>query len=83
MLSIKGKFRAGVAQPLEPISGREGQEVIITFLDDVKSAIYGDQADWNHLTKLVAECAMETGIDDLADEHDHYLYGKPKRNEAS
>jgi len=37
------------------------------------------QADWNELARLVNEYASATGIDDLAAQHDHYLYGKPKR----
>ena len=32
MLSVKGKFKNGVAQPSEPIEGHDGQAVIITFL---------------------------------------------------
>ena len=27
------------------------------------------------------ENAVDTGITDLADEHDHYIYGTPKRKE--
>ncbi len=34
MLSIKGTFEQGVAQPVDQIEGREGQVVIITFLDE-------------------------------------------------
>jgi hypothetical protein len=34
---------------------------------------------WNALMKLAEECAVETDISDLAHQHDHYLYGKPKK----
>jgi len=34
---------------------------------------------WEALAQLVEECAVETGITDLAHQHDHYLYGKSKR----
>jgi len=34
MFSIRGRFHNGSAQPLEPVEGREGQPVIITFLED-------------------------------------------------
>jgi hypothetical protein len=27
---------------------------------------------------LIEECTVDTGIPDLAHQHDHYLYGKPK-----
>lgn len=34
---------------------------------------------WDALTQLVESCVVETGVTDLAHQHDHYLYGKPKR----
>ena len=34
MLSVKGIFTKGTARPLDPLEGREGQAVIITFLED-------------------------------------------------
>lgn len=34
MLSVKGTFEDGVAQPSEPVEGREGQSVVITFLEE-------------------------------------------------
>ena len=30
------------------------------------------------LTELLAQCEVDTGLTDLARQHDHYLYGKPK-----
>jgi len=36
--------------------------------------------DWNRLTQIIEECTIDTGIKDLAQEHDHYLYGKVKKN---
>ncbi|MFN8489762.1 MAG: type II toxin-antitoxin system RelB/DinJ family antitoxin [Caldilineaceae bacterium] len=29
-------------------------------------------ADWDNLLSLVEDCTVETGISDLADQHDHY-----------
>ena len=37
----------------------------------------GDQVD-DPLEKLIGLVADETGPDDVAEEHDHYLYGAPK-----
>jgi hypothetical protein len=34
MYTVKGLFQNGVATPEESVSGREGQQVLITFLDD-------------------------------------------------
>ena len=40
MLSVKGIFQDGVAQPTEPVEGLDGRQVIITFLDEaVNSAV--------------------------------------------
>lgn len=78
MSSVKGRFQDGVARPLEPVEdARDGQEVIIIFLDE-QPAPLTDGEEWSALDDLLAKCAMETGISDLAREHDHYLYGKPK-----
>ena len=82
MLSVKGIFTQGAARPLDPLEGREGQAVIITFLDQVPTEGYlvREEAAWSSLTHLIQECAVETGIDDLAHQHDHYLYDTPKRD---
>jgi len=42
-----------------------------------------DDDDWEALENLLEECQVETGISDLAQQHDHYLHGTPKREEAS
>lgn len=80
MLSIKGIFRNGVAQPLDTVAERDGEPVIITFLGTAQtattSASGGDA--WNQLSSLIASCAADTGVADLAHQHDHYLHGKPK-----
>jgi len=81
MLSVTGMFRNGVAQPAQPLKGREGQIVIITFLEDYIARLTTsseEDAAWDVMMQLVEACAVETGIDDLAHQHDHYLYGKPK-----
>lgn len=36
-------------------------------------------AGYQALTELIEECQMDTGITDLAHQHDHYLYGTPKK----
>ncbi len=79
MISVKGKFKNGVALPLEPVKeNQEGKNVIITFLDEEKSESipkHGSQT----LEDLIEECEVDTGISDLAEQHDHYLYGKEKK----
>ena len=36
-------------------------------------------AGWEDFLENIDEYAVETGISDLAENHDHYLYGTPKR----
>ena len=81
MLSVKGQFKDGVARPLEPVEGREGQPVIITFLEEEMAELVAEELEsaWDALEQLIEQSAVETGIPDLAHQHDHYLYGKPKR----
>jgi len=80
MRSVKGKFQNGVATPAEPVEGHEGESVIITFLDeDRATSSSADDSGWQALAQLVENCAVETGISDLAQQHDYYLYGKPKQ----
>lgn len=60
----------------------EGEEVIITFTGEKRhsQASAENGAGWTALTELLDECAVDLDIPDLAHEHDHYLYGKPKKN---
>lgn len=80
MLSVKGIFRKGTAFPIEKVDGRENQQVIITFLKDDETGV-GEEGDWNDLIQLVEASIMETGVEDLAHQHDHHLYGAPKKDE--
>ncbi|HEX8199991.1 MAG TPA: hypothetical protein VF590_05855 [Isosphaeraceae bacterium] len=81
MLSVKGTFRNGVAQPNEPVEGRAGRDVIIVFLegDDAGPALTEAESENDSLLRLIHECQMDVGIEDLAHHHDHYLHDKPKR----
>ncbi|HEX8846922.1 MAG TPA: hypothetical protein VF791_19930 [Pyrinomonadaceae bacterium] len=83
MSSVKGTFQNGIARPLEPVSEEhEGQEVIITFPDEKPSSSPAatNGAEWNALTELLDDCAVDLDTPDLAHEHDYYLYGKPKKH---
>lgn len=80
MISVKGKFKNGVALPLEPVKDfQEGRSVIITFLEEEVKKVPAEKNNGaKSLEELIAECEVDTGIADLAEQHDHYLYGKPK-----
>jgi hypothetical protein len=81
MISVKGKFKNGVALPLEPVrETHEGQSVIITFLDEkAKEVLTEKKNGTKSLEDLIAECEVDTRIEDLAAQHDYYLYGKAKK----
>jgi hypothetical protein len=82
MLSVKGTFQNGVARPSEPVAEHEGHPVLITFLEEDaanSSPATGDGEAWETFSQLVEDCGVETGIADFAHQHDHYLYGKPKK----
>ena len=36
--------------------------------------------DWDALDRIIDANQIETGIPDLAHQHDHYIHGKPKRD---
>ncbi len=81
MISVKGKIQNGVALPLEAVADlRDGQSVIITFLDDDAIEVSPENASSaDAFDKLLVECAVDAGVADFAEQHDHYLYGKPKK----
>lgn len=82
MISVKGKIKNGVAMPLAPIKETdEGRKVIITFIDEeAEETENPNRKNGNvSLKSLIDEFQVDTGIEDLASQHDHYLYGTPKK----
>ena len=75
MYAVKGTFQNGVAHPAEPITGRNGQVVLITFLeeDHLSTQPTKNATGWDALHQLIEDCVVETGMNDLAHQHDHYL----------
>ena len=70
-MSIKELIQA----ELEFLSEDELRELY----DLVKSRSQKYKDNLDDLGKLLERCKVSTGISDLADQHDHYLYGIPKR----
>lgn len=78
MITVKGKVENGQILALEPLDEEfEGHEVSITLSIRVEPES-GD--DWQELFDSMERNSIETGIGDLAHQHDHYLYGLPKRD---
>jgi hypothetical protein len=87
MLSVKGTFHGGVVTPSEPVGPElEGREVTILIPETTprrESPVepIADPAS-DPFLGLIDRCRVATGIGDLAHQHDHYLYGTPKKPPA-
>lgn len=82
MISVKGTIKNGVALPLEPVKKTdEGRIVMITFLNEGPEEAKRPNGKNGKvsLKTLIDEFQIDTGIEDLASQHDHYLYGTPKK----
>lgn len=80
MPSVKGTYRNGVIHLEQPVSAQEGQEVVITF-EEIQPDNSNSASDesWDAFMEFIDQNAIETGIPDLAHQHDHYIHGTPKR----
>ncbi len=52
--------------------------MIITLADEAESE---NQNAWKRLLEVIEENQIDADITDLAHQHDHYLYGTPKRED--
>jgi predicted DNA-binding antitoxin AbrB/MazE fold protein len=81
--NLKAIYENGVLRLEEPLSLPEGTQVDVTVTspeeDNGEPSQRMEDRSWDALTQLLTECAIDTGVPDLASQHDHYLYGIPKR----
>jgi predicted DNA-binding antitoxin AbrB/MazE fold protein len=81
--NLKAIYEKGVLRLKEPLSLPDGTQVDVTVTsheeDNSEPSQIMDDRSWDSLTRLLSECAIDTGVPDLASQHDHYLYGIPKR----
>ena len=84
---VKAIIENGVARPLEPLGGREGEIVDISLRANGQHGHIPDQrplsdeeidAAYVEFFRIIEECSFESGITDLAANHDHYVHGKPE-----
>ncbi len=68
-------FKELIQAELEFLSEDELRELY----DLVKSRSQKYKNNHDDLGELLERCQVNTGIKDLAYQHDHYLYGTPKR----
>jgi hypothetical protein len=78
MIKVKGKVENGKILALEPVDDYEGKDVVITLDDEPESE---NQSGWKRLMTVIEENQIDADITDLAHDHDHYLYGTPKRED--
>ena len=79
---MKGTYQRGVIHLDEPLPLPDGKEVDVAVVATERGQGQlreMDESSWDVLTQLLADCAIDTGIADLASRHDYYLYGVPKR----
>jgi hypothetical protein len=81
MISVKGKIENGKVLALEPVDEAfEGLEVQI-LIDREQPAPDTNVGGLGSLLAYIEENSIDTGITDMAHQHDHYLYGTPKRDD--
>ena len=59
---------------IEKLLAKEG----ISFEIEKKNYVLNDDDPWDNLN--IEKIAVDTGIEDFAENHDYYLYGTPKRS---
>lgn len=81
--TLKAIYEQGALRLEKSLSLPDGTPVEVTVISHDEAKGEGSQQmedrSWDTLTQLLAECAIDTGVSDLAHQHDCYLYGIPKR----
>ncbi len=70
--TLKVLFDGSVFRPVGPVDLETGKKYTITIHPSTEDPNKDPAFD-------IASLAVDTHIPDLAEEHDHYLYGSPKR----
>lgn len=83
--NLKAIYENGVLRLEEPLPLPEGTEVDVSVsfaqTENGQNLQKAGAQGWDALTQLLDECAIDTGVSDLAQQHDHYLYGLTKKRE--
>ena len=79
--NIKAIYENGVLRLKEALPIPEGAQVdvTVTLEENSDDSTRVEDPSWDTFTQLLSECAIDTGIADLSQQHDHYLYGVPKK----
>ncbi len=90
-ITIDATYEDGVLKPAEPLPFDEHAQVRVTVVEPVEEDhVLSAEAAEPSIASLAEEIAararslppgaLDSLPDDLAAEHDHYLYGTPKRH---
>jgi predicted DNA-binding antitoxin AbrB/MazE fold protein len=78
--TVEAVYEQGVLRPEEEIALEEGARVKVIVLTREPAAELTPSDSMTDIFELLEKCEVDTGISDLADQHDHYLYGKSKKD---
>ncbi len=78
-MTVKGRIRDGRIVTSGSLDELEGKHVLITIVDDSDASSDGYNQENDELLQLIRRCRTSSGLGDLAHQHDHYLYGTPKK----
>ena len=74
-MTIRAIYENGVFKPQQPVKLDEHTEVEV-FIPAPSSPDTDDPTGWKAAEALIG--FIEDAPEDMAEEHDHYLYGQPK-----
>ncbi|MBE9018458.1 hypothetical protein C7Y66_30085 [Chroococcidiopsis sp. CCALA 051] len=63
-----------------------GRHKVVLAIDEQlikEQPVVENELAWDEFEQLIERCAVDTGIEDLAHQHDHYIHGTPKREAHS
>ena len=81
--NLKAIYENGVLRLKEALPIPEGAQVEVTVTleedDNSGSSPGNEDPSWEEFSQLLADSAIDTGIVHLSQQHDHFLYGIPKK----
>ena len=77
--TIHATFDGEVFHPEGPVDLPVNGHYVLTVEPLGEDQAEGEEDGEKDLADYIVSLAVHTGIPDLAHEHDHYLYGTPKR----
>ena len=79
--TIHATFDGEVFRPETPVDLEVDGHYVLTVERAAPKEGQAQRDDLDDLADFLKSIAVHTGIPDLAAEHDHYLYGTPKRGD--